>query len=75
MLRFMALRNSLTRRPIPLGWKLAIIIVLKVVVLLAFWHGFLKHHKMQGHAEATAEYFLTHGAEPQKQIIPRSPWE
>ena len=79
MLRFMALRNSprnsLLKRPVPLGWQLAFVIVAKVTVLLLFWHLFLKEHKMQGHTEATAAYFLTHGATPQKQLIPRSPWE
>ena len=75
MLRFMAHRNTFKKRPLPLGWQLGIVIVVKVAVLLAFWHLYLKEHTMQGHAEATAAYFLTHGAVPQKQVIPRSPWE
>ncbi len=75
MLRFMACCKNLRKRPLPLVWKLALVIVVKITVLMGIWHVLIKDHKKQGHAEATAEYFLTHGAVPQKQIVPRSPWE
>jgi hypothetical protein len=73
MLRFMSPRNLLPKRT--LGWQLATIIIVKIAVLLVIWALLIKDHKVQGHTEALAEYFLTSGATPQKQIIPRSPWE
>lgn len=75
MLRFMALCNYLKTRNLPLILQLALVIIVKIAVLTVIWHVLIKDHKKQGHAEATAEYFLTPGATPQKQVIPRSPWE
>ena len=73
MLRPMLTRNHLHRYKLPL--QLAAVIIIKIAILLVLWHVLLKEHKMQGHAEATAAYFLNPTAKPQKQTIPRSPWE
>lgn len=56
-------------------WKLALLIVIKITVLMGIWYWLVKDHKVQGHTEAIAHYFLTPNASPQKQLIPRSPWD
>lgn len=63
------------RRPPKLLLQLCVVVVVKIIVLLGIWHLLLKDHKVQGHAEAVADYFLKPGAKPQVQVVPRSPWE